>query len=122
MPETYTAEEAAAYLKLHPETVRERIRQGKIAAAKIGRRFVIRRSTLDRLLSDSENGGVQASPPLNRSTSCPNKTVKSQTDGRRDSTCETVLGILTSGRQAAAELDALLAPKTAKRPKSCSTN
>ena len=121
MPETYTVSEAAAYLKLHPETVREMIRQGKITASKIGRRFVIRHSTLDGLLSDSENKGVQASP-LNRSTLCPNKTVKNQTDGGRDSTSGTVLGILTSGRQAAAELDALLASKTSKKPKSYSTN
>jgi len=37
--ETYTVPEAAAYLKLHPETVREMIRQGKITAAKIGAAF-----------------------------------------------------------------------------------
>lgn len=115
--ETYDVRESAAFLKIHPETVRGLIRTGELAAVKIGRRYVIRRSVLDAYLAAKENDAVQASPP-SRSELCRNeKTVRNT-----GCTTETALGILTSGRQAAKELDALLAPKTAQKPKSYLNN
>ena len=35
---TYNVEEAAAYCKCHPETIREHIRDGRLNASKPGRR------------------------------------------------------------------------------------
>lgn len=109
---TYNVEEAAAFLKIHPQTVRDLIRAGKIAAVKVGRRFVIRHSVLDAFLAKKENDAVQASAS-SRSELCLNN--KNAQD--RASIKETVLGILTSGQQAAKELDELLAPKTEQKPK-----
>ena len=47
-----TTEEAAAYLKVHPETMRNWARKGVIPAAKLGNRggFRFRREDLDRFL------------------------------------------------------------------------
>ena len=48
--QTYNVAQAAAYLKCHPETVREMIRSGKLVAAKIGRSYCIRKIHLDALM------------------------------------------------------------------------
>ena len=114
---TYNVEEAAAFLKVHPQTVRDFIHAGKIAAVKVGRSFVIRYSALDAFLTEKENEAVQASAS-SRSELCLNN--KNAQD--RASIKETALGILTSGQQAAKELDELLAPKTAQKPKHYSSN
>ena len=47
-----TTEEAAAYLKVHPETMRNWARKGVIPAAKLGNRggFRFKREDLDRFL------------------------------------------------------------------------
>ena len=47
-----TTDEAAAYLKVHPETVRNWARKGVIPAAKLGNRggFRFRREDLDRFV------------------------------------------------------------------------
>lgn len=47
MMELWTTEEAAAYLKLHPEYVRRRTRGGFIPAQKLGREWRYRRERLD---------------------------------------------------------------------------
>mgnify|MGYP001643997284 FL=1 len=114
---TFDVKEAAVFLKCHPETVRELIRAKKLIAAKIGRRFVIRRQVLDAYLAEKENDAVQAFLENGSETCLENKTVPNQV-----SINGTIFGILTSGRQAAKELDVLLAPKTMKRHKLCSTN
>ena len=52
--ETYNVAQAAAYLKCHPETVREMIRSGKLVAAKIGRSYCIRKIHLDALIGSQQ--------------------------------------------------------------------
>lgn len=118
MTETFDTAEAAEYLKCHVETVRELIRRKEIAASKVGRRFVIRRTVLDAFLAEKENDAVQASPaPCRSKKICLNIKVAKQPEA---STVEAVSGTWTSGQKAAAELDALLALKTTKKPKGCS--
>jgi excisionase family DNA binding protein len=46
--EVLTAEEVAAYLRIHLITVRRWCRQGELPAAKVGRSYRIRRMDLDR--------------------------------------------------------------------------
>jgi excisionase family DNA binding protein len=43
-----TIDEVAAYLKLHPLTVRRLARQGDIPAVKIGRQWRVKRDLLER--------------------------------------------------------------------------
>jgi excisionase family DNA binding protein len=45
-----TPEQAAAYLQVNRETVYRYIRQGKLAASRLGRSYRIPRRSLDRLL------------------------------------------------------------------------
>jgi len=125
--ETYNVAQAAAYLKCHPETVREMIRSGKLAAAKIGRSYCIRQIHLDALIAEAENQSVQALARSRSRQQCQTqpKAVNQTNDSlknRRAYTNETVLGILTSGQKAAKELDALLAHKTTNKPKNCWNN
>jgi hypothetical protein len=128
--ETYNVAQAAAYLKCHPETVREMIRSGKLVAAKIGRSYCIRQIHLDALIAEAENQSVQALARSRSKQQCQTqlKAVKKQIKpndclkSKQAYTNETVLGILTSGRQAAKELDALLAHKTTNKPKNCWNN
>ena len=127
--ETYNVAQAAAYLKCHPETVREMIRSGKLAAAKIGRSYCIRQIHLDALIAEAENQSVQALARSRSKQQCPNQLKAVNQTNLNDSlknkqayTNETVLGILTSGQKAAKELDALLAHKTTNKPKNCWNN
>ncbi len=46
-----TPEEFGAAVRWHPETIRRCIRQGRVKALKLGRRFLIPRSELDRVMS-----------------------------------------------------------------------
>jgi len=108
--QTYNVVQAAAYLKCHPETVREMIRSGKLLAAKVGRSYCIRQAHLDALLAEAENQSVQALARSRSKQQCPSINEK------------TVSGTLTFGHQAAAELDNLLARKTNKKPKGCTIN
>ena len=108
---TYTVGEAAEYCHCHPETLRGFIRAGKLVASKVGRAYCIRQARLDEFLVQLENDAVQASLH-NRSEQ---KCQKIQTD----CTVATAFGTWTSEHQAANELDALLARKTVKKPKSC---
>jgi len=45
--ETFTTDEAAAYLRLHPRTVEKKARKGLLPAAKTGRKWLFRRRDLD---------------------------------------------------------------------------
>lgn len=57
--EVLTAEEVAAYLRIHLITVRRWCRQGELPAAKVGRSYRIRRVDLDRWWAERV-GGNQA--------------------------------------------------------------
>jgi len=46
-----SVEEAASLLGVHPETVRREIRRGRLPAVRIGRRTLVAREVLNRLLS-----------------------------------------------------------------------
>lgn len=63
---TVSVEHAAHLLGLGRTTMYAAIRRGEVPALRIGRRRVVRRSTLDRLLADgfapAENGGAQWTP------------------------------------------------------------
>lgn len=50
----YSPAEAAAYLGIGETTVRDHIRQGSLAAVKLGSRTVIHRDELERFLADAE--------------------------------------------------------------------
>ncbi|MFS6937897.1 helix-turn-helix domain-containing protein [Neisseria animaloris] len=107
---TYDVTEAAAYCKCHPETIREHIREGRIAASKPGRKYCITQPALDAFLSEQENEQLQASLKSRSEEKC------------RFTEDQTVFITLTSQRNVAAELDNLLALKTRKKPKGCTTN
>lgn len=55
MPELLTVAEAAAFLKLHSDTVKRKARQGELPAAKIGRQW---RFDMDELREWLRNGGT----------------------------------------------------------------
>lgn len=49
IPETYTVEEVAKALKLHPYTVRRLVREGKIPAFKVGGQWRFSKTQIDVL-------------------------------------------------------------------------
>ncbi|MFD1244009.1 helix-turn-helix domain-containing protein [Paralysiella testudinis] len=107
---TYTVKEAAKYCKCHPETIREYIRSGVLAASKPGRAYCIKAAVLDAFLDALQNHTVQAS-----------------LEHRSEQKCQSIqekmgFGTLISGRRAARELDVLLGQKTSRQPKSCTIN
>ena len=61
MDEVMTAEEVAAYLRVHLITVRRWCRQGELSAVKVGRSYRIRRADLDRWWAQHMEGG-QSTP------------------------------------------------------------
>ncbi len=50
----YDIVEAVQALRIHPDTIRRMIKDGLIRAAKIGNKYRIRQSEIDRLLQDSK--------------------------------------------------------------------
>ena len=55
--ELLTIDEVAAELKLHPDTIRRYIREGKLKQTKVGGTAIrIRRSELDKFISEGEEG------------------------------------------------------------------
>ncbi len=59
----FTPQEAAAVLKLNPQTVWKYIRAGKLRASRIGRVYRIREADIERLLDDTRaDGGADHSP------------------------------------------------------------
>ncbi|EMP3043308.1 TPA: helix-turn-helix domain-containing protein [Neisseria meningitidis] len=111
---TYTVNEAAEYCCCHPETLREYIRAGKLAASKVGRAYCIRQAKLDEFLAQLENDTVQASLIKRSEQKCQKI--------QMDSTSATAFGTWTSEHQVASALDALLAHKTSKKHKNCVLN
>lgn len=59
---TMTPEEAAAYLKVNPQTVYRNLRSGRLPGAKVGRQWRIRRMDLDRLLGGASLAAETAAP------------------------------------------------------------
>jgi len=51
MPDVMTTEEASAYLRLSVQTVKQRAREGRMPAAKVGRTWRFLKSELDRWLA-----------------------------------------------------------------------
>lgn len=50
--QTFTLEEVARRLKLHPDTVRRMITKKQITAVKVGRVYRIRESEINRILNE----------------------------------------------------------------------
>ena len=57
MDELLTVAEVAAILKLNPQTVRNWIDQGSLAAVRVGRRVRIRREDFQALIDQGYSGG-----------------------------------------------------------------
>jgi len=55
--EHYTTAEVAEKLRITPSGVTKRILRGQLPAVRVGRRWLIRRETLDRLLQPSAPQG-----------------------------------------------------------------
>ena len=51
MPDVMTTEEASAYLRLSVQTIKQRAREGRMPAAKVGRTWRFLKSELDRWLA-----------------------------------------------------------------------
>ncbi|MDO4641682.1 MAG: helix-turn-helix domain-containing protein [Neisseria sp.] len=107
---TYDVNAAAKYCQCHPETIRQYIRQGVLVASKPGRKYCITQSALDVFLNHLENDAVQASLEHRSEQKC--QSINEKMDISR----------LISGSKAVAELDNLLARKTSRKPKGCTTN
>ncbi|MEC4176017.1 helix-turn-helix domain-containing protein [Adlercreutzia sp. R7] len=56
----YTVAEAAQVLGLSAQTIRAEIRAGRLAAARVGRKYLIPRNTIQRLVSGEEFEGVSS--------------------------------------------------------------
>lgn len=55
--ELLTIDEVAAELKLHPDTIRRYIREGKLKQTRVGGTAIrVRRSELNRFISEGEEG------------------------------------------------------------------
>jgi excisionase family DNA binding protein len=48
-----TPKQVAAYLQMHPMTIYRYINQGKLAAAKVGGRYRIKRQAVEELLAET---------------------------------------------------------------------
>ena len=57
-----TPKQVAEYLQLHPMTIYRYIRQGKIPAAKIGRRYRIKKENVDKLLAETTTKITEEQP------------------------------------------------------------
>lgn len=53
-PERMTTKEAAEYLRMSKYTLREKASLGEIPSAKIGRKYLFRKATLDSWLEEQE--------------------------------------------------------------------
>ncbi|PHV09987.1 multidrug DMT transporter permease [Chitinimonas sp. BJB300] len=103
--QTYSIKEAAKLLRCHPETLRQLTKQGKAPGRKVGRCYVYLEQDLLQYARGEYN-------PATR-----------QALARKDTPCHSTYlktpatGTLPSPRQAAKELDALLAQKSETRRK-----
>ncbi|MCL6642167.1 MAG: helix-turn-helix domain-containing protein [Candidatus Bipolaricaulota bacterium] len=58
----YTLEEAAKLLKLHPQTLRRWIHQGKLAAKRFGKQYRLRLEDLERAAQPAFSEAAELSP------------------------------------------------------------
>ncbi len=65
-PAYYTVEEAAELLKLHPQTLRRWIHQGKLTARRFGSQYRLRREDIERAAEPALPGGAEGISPLDR--------------------------------------------------------
>ena len=54
----YTVQEAASVLGLSSQTIRAEIRAGRLTAARVGRKYLIPRSTIQRLVNGEDYDGA----------------------------------------------------------------
>lgn len=54
----YTLPEVAKYLRVHPRTALRWVREGSLPAVRVGKRFRVRRSTIDALLAPADEESV----------------------------------------------------------------
>jgi hypothetical protein len=112
---TLDLKEAAAFLKIHPETMRQMALAKKVHGTKIGRRWVFLQEHLVQLLTGDypKQGGLRL--VVNNSQE------QTKWQSTKEKTTERTTGISTSSAQTASEYDALLAPKTNKQRKNFTT-
>lgn len=108
--QTYNIHEAAALLKCHHTTVCTMCKTGEIAAFKAGRAWVITESALENYIAAKQNECEQAVIGRRSKTQC------------QSISTNTGYGKYPYARQAAKDLDALLAQPTGAKPKSCTIN
>lgn len=60
--QVFTVDEVAKILRIGRATAYEAVRRGEIPVVKIGRRLLVPRTALERLLSDPQKGPIQNTP------------------------------------------------------------
>ena len=108
--QTYNIHEAAEVLKCHHTTICHMCRTGEIEAFKAGRAWVITESALENYIAAKQNEREQAVIGRRSKTKC------------QSISTNTGYGRYPYARQAAKDLDALLAQQTGVKPKSCTIN
>lgn len=109
--ETLTVEQAAAFLGLHPDTLRERAAAGIIRGAKPGKRWIFRRADLDAYLDGLADGTQQpAAKPARKGKECRSTGDRARTRG------------MSQSATPAGELDALLRQRIAEKRKGSMTS
>lgn len=108
--QTYNIREAAALLKCHHTTVCTMCKTGEIAAFKAGMAWVITETALENYIAAKQNEREQAVIGKRSKTQC------------QSISTNTGYGKYPYARQAAKDLDALLAQPTGAKPKSCTIN
>ncbi len=110
---TFDLKQAADFLKVHPETMRQLVISGKVEGAKIGRRWVFIKEHLARHITEqySTCGGLRL--------------VVDNTNGQtkwqytKEKTTKATVGTSILSRQTANEYDILLGLKTKSKHKNC---
>ena len=108
--QTYNIHEAASILKCHPVSIRQMCKAGEIMAFKAGRAWVITESALENYIAAKQNEREQAVIGRRSKEKC------------QSISTNTGYGRYPYARQAAKDLDALLAQPTDVKPKSCTIN
>ena len=62
--EFYTIQEIADILGLHVKTVRNYVRQGRIASTKLGKRYRVSRQDLEAFIGKAVESGSEKKPPM----------------------------------------------------------
>jgi len=100
MSDLYTVEEAAEILKIHPKTLRKKIREGEIPAVLVGKRYRLTREQLDRLCGrDAGTGGEAPGELRNVPAAMVSSVVDADGVSREESMrlSNTIMAVLNSG-------------------------